>query len=201
VEDSVPVRTHVSRKGAHRRCARCNKVVSRRTLVCRRCGKRQRIDPRALVMGCAGLFLIGIFAVATAGAQLPFPRLGRKAADASPSAPPASAGSAAQGPAIEAVTATELWGLYNLDPSRADARFKNRPVAVSGRVTEVRQDYHGNFIVRLGTDQPFDAVRATVMNRHDLGRSVPVVGQTVALNCTGHGALIGSPILDACDPI
>src|SRR5204863_4500327 len=119
VEDSAPSSVHVARKGAHRRCARCGKVVSRRTFVCRRCGKRQRIDPRATVLACAGLFLIGIFAVTAAGAQLPFPGLGRK----SPGASSAPAALAPRGPGVATVTATELWSLYNLNAASADARF------------------------------------------------------------------------------
>jgi len=148
-------------------------------------------------MACAGLFLIGVFAVATAGAQLPFPGLGRKAAGAA-SAPAARA---TGGPGAATITANELWGLYNINAASADARFKNRPVAVSGRVVDVRRDYHGALLVRLATEQPFDTVRATVINHGALGRAVPVVGQTVYLACTGHGALIGSPILDSCSAI
>jgi hypothetical protein len=197
-DENTSSRARVARKGAHRKCARCAKVVSRRTLVCRRCGKRQRIDPRATIMACAGLFLIAVFAAATAGARLPIPRFGRQPAAqtaASVTAPPAPSA-----PSVATMTATELFSMYNLDPSRADAMFKNRPVAVSGRVTEVRRDFRGDFLLRLATDQPFDTVRATVTNRNGL-TTVPAVGQTVALNCTGHGALIGSPILAACAPI
>jgi hypothetical protein len=175
-------------------------VVSRRTLVCRRCGKRQRIDPRATVLACAGLFLIGVFAVATAGAQLPFARFGRKSTAAATGTTPAAPEVAALGPSAESITATELFGLYNVDPAKADARFKNRPVAISGRVAEVRRDYRGDLVVRLATGQPFDAVRATALRKY-FETSIPAVGQNVALSCTGRGALIGAPILDDCAPL
>jgi hypothetical protein len=200
VEDSTAgSSTRVARKGSHRRCGRCGKVVSRRTLVCRRCGKRQRLDPRATLLACTGLFFLGIFAVATAGAQLPFPRFGR-GGGAAQQPVAASAAPAAPAPG-EAVTATELWGLYSLDTVRANARFKNRPVSVTGRVSDVRRDLHGDFVVRLGTDQPFETVRATVTKRSVTAHTMPAAGQTVTLACTGQGALIGSPILDACAPI
>jgi hypothetical protein len=193
-EETVGNRSRVSRKGAHRRCARCTKVISRKTLVCRRCGKRQRIDPRATIMACAGLFLLGVFGVATAGVQLPIPRFGRKPAAQAAAPQPEPA------PSVATVSAAELFSIYNLDPAKADSMYKNRPVAVSGRVTEVRRDFHGDVLLRLATDQPFDTVRATVTNRNGLA-AVPTVGQTVALNCTGHGMLIGAPVLGSCAPI
>jgi hypothetical protein len=154
------------------------------------------MDPRAILMGCAGLFLIGVFAVATAGAQLPIPRFGPFGRKPTAQATVALPGAASPG----TVTATELWSIYNVDPTRADAMYKNRPVAVSGRVIDVRRDLKGDLLVRLATDQPFDTVRATVTNPNGLA-TIPSIGQTVALNCTGHGILIGAPILDACAPI
>jgi hypothetical protein len=148
-------------------------------------------------MACAGLFFLGIFAVATAGAQLPFPRFGRKAEVAEASAP---ATAVPVGPRVaETLTATELFSLYTLDAHKADARFKNRPLAVTGRVADVRPDLRGGFVVRLGTDQPFETVRATVIKKKvGAALDAPAIGQTVTLACTGHGALIGSPILVAC---
>jgi hypothetical protein len=184
------------RKSAHRRCGRCGKIVSRRAIFCKRCGKQQRMNPRSLLLACAGVFLMGVFAVATAGAKLPFGRLmgmGRHAAAAPAPAPqpePAAAG---------LLTATELWDLYSLNAAKADALYKNKTVEITGRVAEVRRDFHNNFLLRLSTEQPFETVRATVLNRaDDRSHTVPVPGQTVALRCTGRGALIGSPILDAC---
>jgi hypothetical protein len=44
-------------------------------------------------------------------------------------------------------------------------------------------------------------VRATIVNRDDSGRSIPMRGQLVSLRCTGRGRLIGSPVLDGCKPI
>jgi hypothetical protein len=198
VEETAASATRVARKGSHRRCARCGKVTSRRTFVCRRCGKRQRFDPRAKMLAGAGLFFLGIFAFTAAGAQLRLPRFGRDAA-----AQPIAAGSSAPGVALagEPVTATELWSLYNLDAAKADARFKNHPIAVTGRVNDVRRDLRGDYVVRLGTDQPFETVRATVTKRRATARPIPIAGQTITLDCTGHGSLIGSPILDACAPI
>jgi hypothetical protein len=183
------------RKSAHRRCGRCGKIVSRSVIWCKRCGKQQRMNPRSALLACAGFFLIGVFAVATAGAKLPFARLMGRRAAASPAVQPALV-------AAGTLTATELWDLYSLNAAKADALYKNKTFAITGRVAEVRRDFHNNLVLRLATEQPFETVRATVLNRSDeRSHAMPNPGQTVALRCTGHGALIGSPILDACVPI
>jgi murein DD-endopeptidase MepM/ murein hydrolase activator NlpD len=187
---ALPSPVPIARKGGHRRCARCAKVVSRRALVCRRCGKKQRINPRSALLAVASVFLIGLFAVATA-AQLPSwrtPRAGDRT----------SVVVEAREPAEGTLTASQLWSLYNLDAARADARFKNRTVAITGRVREVRRDYRGNLLLRLATDSPFENVRASVVSREDSGRAVPVPGQVVSLRCLGRGAAIGAPVLDSC---
>jgi hypothetical protein len=190
----------ISRRASHRRCARCGKVVTRRALVCRRCGKKQRINPRSTLLALAGLFLVGLFAVATINSQkLPF-GLGRGRATVA-----AEAWSpfvvAARDPSHATLTAAELWSLYNVDSVRADARFKNKSVSVTGTVADVRRDYRGEFMLRLATGDPLETVRATIVSHDDSGRSIPVRGQLVSLRCTGGGKLIGSPVLDGCQPI
>jgi putative nucleic acid binding protein len=169
----------------------------RRALVCRRCGKKQRINPRSTLLALAGLFLVGLFAVATL--KLPF-GLGRgRAAVAAEAWSPFVV--AARDPSHATLTAAELWSLYNGDSVRADARFKNKSVSVTGTVADVRRDYHGDFMLRLATGDALETVRATLVSHDDSGRSIPVRGQLVALRCTGRGKLIGSPVLDGCQPI
>jgi hypothetical protein len=198
--EALPDSARVARKTSHRRCARCAKVVSKRAFVCRRCGKKQRMNPRGAMLGLAGVFLIGLFAVATLNNRLPF-GLGRARA----AAPSAEAWSpfvvAARDPAHATLTAAELWGLYNLDDGKADARFKNKVVSVTGTVADVRRDYSGEIILRLATGDSLETVRATIVNHDDTGRSIPARGQLVSLRCTGRGKLIGSPVLDSCKPI
>jgi hypothetical protein len=60
------------------------------------------------------------------------------------------------------IRSSELFGLYNVDPAKADARFKSRPVSVSGRVAEVRR---ATFIVRLRHRPALRRVRATALCR------------------------------------
>jgi tRNA_anti-like len=198
--ETPPGSARVARKTSHRRCARCAKVVSKRAYVCRRCGEKQRMNPRGAMLGLAGLFLIGLFAVATLNNRLPF-GLGRARA----AAPSADAWSpfvvAARDPSHATLTAAEIWGLYNADDAKADARFRNKAVDVTGTVTDVRRDYHGEIMLRLATGDALETVRATIVNHDDSVRSIPVRGQLVSLRCTGRGKLIGSPVLDSCKPI
>ena len=99
------------------------------------------------------------------------------------------------------LSAAELWALYDDDGAAADARFRDKPVAISGTVADVRRDYSGEVTLRLATGDSLETVRATIVNRDDSGRSIPVKGQLVSLRCTGRGRLIGSPVLDQCRPI
>ena len=188
----------VSRRASHRRCARCGKVVSRRALQCKRCGKKQRINPRSALLGVAGLFVIALFGVATANQRIPF-GLGGRRANAGPE--PWAPYTAPRDTAHATMTAAELWALYNDDSAAADARFKNKTVAITGTVADVRRDYRGDIMLRLSTGDALETVRAAIVNHDDSGRSIPIRGQVVSLQCTGRGKLIGSPVLDSCLPI
>jgi hypothetical protein len=188
------------RRTSHRRCSRCGKVVSRRAFVCRRCGKKQRMNPRAAMLGLAGLFLVGLFAVATVNQRIPF-GLGRSRAAVAAAEAWSPFVVAARDPSHATLTAAELWGLYNADNAKADARFKNKDVVVTGTVADVRRDYGGDVMLRLATGDALETVRATIVSHDDSGSSIPVRGQVVSLRCTGHGKLIGSPVLEGCTPI
>jgi tRNA_anti-like len=191
-------------RSRHRRCARCGKVVSRRAIVCRRCGKQQRVNPRTTMLALAGFFLIALFGVATVGSQVPNLRRRFGRAHAAEATPPRDAVSQATTAGLAAgtiLTATELWDLYNLDADKADARFRDKTVNVTGTVADVRHDFRGNLLLRLSTSEPFDNVRATVLGRDDGPRPLATRGQVVTLHCTGHGALIGAPLLEGCVPL
>jgi tRNA_anti-like len=200
---ALPSTTRLAQKGNHRRCARCGKVVSSRALICRRCGKKQRVNPRTMLLLLSAVFLLLLFGFATVTQKVPFLSLLR-GRDSKP-APAYSISGALllpqQAPPAGFMTAAELWGLYNLDRPEADARFKDKPVAITGTVGDVRRDYRGNILLRLVAGDSFESVRATVV-AHDRGTmTVPTRGQTVALRCTGRGALIGSPLLEGCASI
>jgi hypothetical protein len=193
------------RKRAHKRCGKCGKVVSVRAMVCRRCGKRQRVNPRLVYLGLAFLFLGGLFAVAGAGPG-PLGRgwdvasLGRAGSAGAKRAAAAGARAAADGHNPQAVAASDLWAAYNKDPVAADHLYKDRPVTVTGAVvvTPVR-DFHGNIVLRLSTGDDFELVHAMLAPRNATAvLSSLSKGQTITVSCTGRGALIGAPILDAC---
>jgi hypothetical protein len=186
----------------HRRCARCGKVVSRRALACRRCGKKQRVNPRTTMIALAAAFVLALFGLATVGSQLPALHLHFGATRGAQAAQGSAPTRASLGLAAGTVhTATELWGLYNLDAAKADARFKDRTVDVTGTVSEVRHDFRGNLLLRLATGDSFDSVRAIVLDRDDGAHPAPARGQVVTLRCTGNGAVIGAPLLGRCVPL
>lgn len=193
---ALPGSTRLSHGTGHRRCARCGKVVSRRALVCRRCGKQQRVNPRSMMLLVAGLFVIALFAVATASPRLPrFLRSRDVPTGAAPAATPAPS----LGPPIATITAAELWASYSTNAAKADARWKDKPVVVTGAVVDARRDFRGKLFLRLATGDTLETVRAAVQSSVD--GSLPARGQVVSLRCTGRGAAIGSPLLGDCQPL
>jgi hypothetical protein len=182
-----PIRT------GHRQCAKCGKLVSRTAYACRRCGKRQRMRPRTMLLVLSFCLVAGMFAVASASALLgvqPPPETAPawpKTA-AAPSLPKASA----------EVTAAELWAAYARDGADADRRFKDRSVAVTGIVRSIERDYEGSMVARLATGDAFELVNAKLATRNDPTIVGVIKGRTVSLLCVGRGALMGSPQLGGC---
>jgi hypothetical protein len=175
-------------------------VVSVRALVCRRCGKRQRMNPRTAYLGLGLLFLGGLFAFAGVGSlpsfgrpveALPFPRMPVAAAPA--------AAARAPGGEPQRVSASQIWAAYNKDSVAADHQFKDRPVMVTGTVISApAREFHGNIVLRLGTGDVFEAVRVMLAVRDATVVSGIVKGQTITVSCVGRGVLIGAPMLDGC---
>ena len=146
----------------------------------------------------AGLFLIALFGVATVGAQTPLLHSFPWSRAIEP-APAAATAASLRAPGM--LTASELWGLYNVDVAKADARFKDKTFELTGTISDVRRDFRGNLLLKLAAGEPFDNVRATVFGRVESLGAVPGRGQIVALRCTGRGAVIGAPLLDGCVPL
>jgi hypothetical protein len=200
-----PVRAH------HKRCAKCGKLVSRAVYQCRRCGKRQRVRPRTIMLALAGCLMVGMFAVATAStlftshpvetASLPILAGGPEAVPA-----PTAIGDATVRPGHTApdtgrsanLSAADLWMEYARDPAGADRRFRDRPVVVSGTVRSIERDFDGRLMVRLSTGEGLDTVNAKLAMRNDPAISVLGKGKPLSLGCVGRGALIGSPLLANC---
>jgi hypothetical protein len=183
-----------------KRCAKCGKIVSRSTFVCRRCGKRQRIRPRMILLGLSLCLLAGMFAVAAAsvvgstrspGSTTVGPALARRPAAAAATATPAAAGT-------QEIAAADLLAAYAHDRVAADRRFKDHSLVVTGVVRSVERDFEGSIVVRLGTGDAYDTVNAHLATRGDPSLTGVNKGQEVALLCVGRGALIGAPSLGSC---
>jgi tRNA_anti-like len=196
VMPSLPSQGPRPRGHGHKRCRKCGKVVSLRAFVCRRCGKRQRISRTTILLSLAALALGAMFAVAVAGTLTPRSPDGVRAARAA-SAAAAAAAAAGRNPAH--LRAADLWADYHRDAAAADRAYKDKPVKLTGVVMAApTRDYRGNIVLRLGTGDVFEMVRATLASRD--GTQVLGIGkgQTVTVGCTGRGALIGAPELDGC---
>ncbi len=180
----------------HKHCAKCGKLVSRAAYACRRCGKRQRIRPRTILLVLSACLIVGMFAVASAGVVLTPPRPPDSASPAAGGGVPAS-GEFPSLPAV-AVDASELWMTYSQGAADADRRFKDRPLLVTGTVRSVERDYEGRMVVRLNTGDAFETVNARMALRNDRAALAIVKGRPVTLACVGRGTLIGAPLLGDC---
>lgn len=170
-----------------------------RAFQCRRCGKRQRWNPRTVWVTATAVFLAVLFAYAGFGSKISFSH----SIDLPPVVPPRGAGApAAAAPSGHPIqlTASELWAAYNRDIVTADHRYRGRTLEVTGTVVTVPvRDFRGFIVVRLGTGDAFETVHATLAARESAFLYTIAKGQSVLLSCTGRGALIGSPILDDCE--
>jgi hypothetical protein len=179
----------------HKRCGKCGKLVSRAAFVCRRCGTRQRIKPRTILLVLSACLIAGMFAVAGAGvlmAQAP-----------APAAAPIGVAVPETVPAPEAAGATrisagDLWLAYVRDAGAADRRFRDRSLLVSGTVRSVDRDFDGRAVVRLSTGDPYESVNAKLATRGEGMVAGISKGKAVTLLCVGRGRLIGAPQLTGC---
>lgn len=177
----------------HKQCLKCGKLVSRGAFACRRCGKRQRIRPRTLMLALSGCLIGGMFAVASAGALLtpahpPESAPAWPKTEAAPSIPKAST----------QVTASELWAAYARDQADADRQYRDRAVVVTGTVQSIERDFEGSMIARLSTGDAFETVNAKLATRNDPTLVGVMKGRPVSLLCVGRGVLLGAPQLGGC---
>jgi hypothetical protein len=191
----------------HKRCAKCGKLVARAAFQCRRCGKRQRVRPRWIMLGLGTCLMAAMFAVATVSA-LSSPAHSVEAASQPASgvtpenqvgiAPGRSGRSPDQAARAVTLTAADLWMEYARDPAGADREFRGRPVVVSGTVRSIERDFDGRLVVRLSTGGGLDTVNAKLAVREDSAVSLVGKGRPLSLGCVGRGALIGVPLLGNC---
>ena len=180
-------------RAPHKQCVKCGKLLSRDAFACRRCGKRQRIRPRTMMLVAAGCLLIGMFAIASASALLTPPH----PPEVAPAWPKVAAAPAVPRASGE-VTAPELWAEYARDAAAADRKFKDKAVTVSGIVRPVERDFEGTMVARLSTGDAFETVNAKLATRNDPSIVGVSKGRSVSLLCVGRGALMGAPQLGGC---
>ena len=138
--------------------------------------------------------MVGMFAVASAGALLPPVHPGEIAAvKTRPELPRVTA----PGRTPE-VSATELWMSYSRDAAGADRLYRDHSIGVTGNVRAIERNYEGNMVVRLGSGDAFDTVNATFATRDDPVLGTLAKGHAVSLLCVGRGALMGAPLLGSC---
>jgi hypothetical protein len=177
----------------HKQCAKCGKLVSKTAYACRRCGKRQRMRPRTILLALSACLIAGMFAVATAGALAP------RASEATYTVHGGTPQTAPAGPiATVEVDASALWLAYSRGSWEADRQFKDRPMLVTGMVRSVDRDYEGRMVVRFNTGDALETVNARMALRNDPAALSIVKGQRASLACIGKGALIGAPLLGDC---
>ena len=172
---------------------KCGKLLSRAAFVCRRCGKRQRMRPRTMLLALSGGALAAMFGFATASALMPPPH----PVEAAPGWPKTAAAPAMVKAAAE-VTATELRAAYARDVVQADRQFRDKSVIVSGLVQAVDRDFEGSMIARLSTGDAFETVNAKLATRDDPTMVGVIKGRPVSLVCVGRGTLLGAPQLGGC---
>ena len=190
-------------RATSKRCAKCGKLVTRSTFACRRCGKRQRVRPRTILLVAALCFVGGMFAVASANVTFGGQRSGDAAGQSvdyagfSPEGAALAAGTALAGARATELSAAQLWLSYTRDPAAADRLFKGKSLLVSGTVRSVDRDFDGSMLVRLITGDPFETVNARMAVRNQ-PQLLASKGKQVSLLCVGRGVMIGAPSLASC---
>jgi len=177
----------------YKQCVKCGKLVSRAAFACRRCGKRQRIRPRTMMLVLSFCLVAGMFAVATASALLTPPAV----PEAAPAWPKTAAAPAVPKASAQ-VTAAELWASYARDPADANRQFRDKSVVVTGIVRSIERDFEGSMIARLATGDAFETVNAKLATRDDPTMVGVIKGRSVSLLCVGRGVLMGAPQLSGC---
>lgn len=96
------------------------------------------------------------------------------------------------------VTSHQLFADYHANEVSADEKYKDKYVAVTGRITKISKDVFDNIVIDLHTPNTFMNTHATIREQ-DLNTVANLKRrQEVMLLCIGDGLLIGSPVLKEC---
>ena len=187
-------------------CRECGKSVSTEAAACPHCGAPQGQQPASAIgqppakpkkkMGCLAWIGLGLLALFVIG-MFATPKDDKGQASTAASSATTAATPAA--PAI-AVTANELFAAYQANEVSADQLYKDKKLAVSGTVQEIKKDFTDSIYVVLKTPNPFMGVHASLDDKHQGVAASLQKGQKVAWTCTGAGMVVGSPMLRKCEP-
>ena len=97
-----------------------------------------------------------------------------------------------------AVSAEQLSADYRADAAAADARYKGRPLKVSGIVDGIDKNIVNNTYLTLRTPSMPMAVHAQLESSQAPRGAALARGDRVSLVCTGRGMTDGAPLVDEC---
>lgn len=98
-------------------------------------------------------------------------------------------------PAIE-LSAQALFAAYDANEVSADDQYKGQRLAVTGTVAGINKDFTDSVYVQIDSGQMFQTVDARGI-APDVASALSK-GETVTVECTGNGLMIGSPQLRDC---
>jgi hypothetical protein len=96
------------------------------------------------------------------------------------------------------VTAIQLYNDYHANEVAADSKYKDKKLAVTGTVNEIRVDIGGDPVVELNSGKPFQTVDAYFPKSAADNLTNLKKGDTATFTCRGGGMIIGDPQLRNC---
>ncbi len=96
------------------------------------------------------------------------------------------------------VSSHQLFADYHANEVSADSKYKNKYIAVTGRITKIRKDAFDHMVIDLHTPNPFMNTQA-IIREQDLEAVANLKRrQEIMLLCIGQGLFVGSPMLSEC---
>ncbi len=175
-------------------CRECRKEISSDATVCPACGKKKPHGASALVK-IGGVFVGGFVLMMTCAGMLA--SRNPQGGAISPMTPRTAAPVAASPPPIE-VTAKKLWADYHANEVAADNIYRDKRLLVSGSLSSIDKDITDDVVLSLNTPNEFMTVHASLADSQAAKAASLSKGNRVALECTGRGLVMGSPMLGEC---
>jgi len=83
------------------------------------------------------------------------------------------------------ISAVALAKEYTTDEKRADGKYLNKAIKVSGTISEIEKNQEGGLMIILQTDDPMAGVQCTLRDKG----ATPAKGQNIVVKgfCSGNG--------------